>query len=239
MKYMGSKARFAKELLPIILKDRKSGQWYVEPFAGGMNLISEVTGNRIANDNHYYLIEMWKSLVSGWIPSEYSKEQYYEVKANIETNLPQVVGWVGFNCSYSGKWFDGYAGQTTTKNGSIRDYQAEARANVLMQVPKLKNVQFRNETYESLEIPPNSIIYCDPPYEGTRKYLTKINHEHFWQWVRELSKQGHQVFVSEYKAPDDFTCIWEKATTSSISANSVNNGTTTSVEKLFTLIKDN
>lgn len=35
MKYMGSKARHAKELLPIILANRKQGQWYVEPFVGG------------------------------------------------------------------------------------------------------------------------------------------------------------------------------------------------------------
>jgi len=35
MKYMGSKKRHAKELLPIILKDRQPGQWYVEPFVGG------------------------------------------------------------------------------------------------------------------------------------------------------------------------------------------------------------
>lgn len=35
MKYLGSKARIAKEILPIILKDRKVGQYYVEPFVGG------------------------------------------------------------------------------------------------------------------------------------------------------------------------------------------------------------
>ena len=35
MKYMGSKARIANEILPIILKDRKDGQFYVEPFVGG------------------------------------------------------------------------------------------------------------------------------------------------------------------------------------------------------------
>lgn len=35
MKYMGSKSRIAKYILPIILKDRKDGQYYVEPFCGG------------------------------------------------------------------------------------------------------------------------------------------------------------------------------------------------------------
>ena len=66
MKYMGSKARFTKEILPIILKDRKPEQWYIEPFAGGMNAICEVQGNRIANDIHYHLIQMWRELVGGW-----------------------------------------------------------------------------------------------------------------------------------------------------------------------------
>lgn len=78
MKYMGSKARFTKEILPIILKDRKPEQWYVEPFAGGMNAICEVKGNRIANDIHYYLIEMWRKLVGGWIPKKITKEEYLE-----------------------------------------------------------------------------------------------------------------------------------------------------------------
>ena len=58
MKYMGSKARFTKEILPIILKDRKPEQWYIEPFAGGMNAVCEVQGNRIANDKNLHLIAM-------------------------------------------------------------------------------------------------------------------------------------------------------------------------------------
>ena len=32
---MGSKARIAKYILPIIIKDRKENQWYIEPFVGG------------------------------------------------------------------------------------------------------------------------------------------------------------------------------------------------------------
>ena len=56
MKYMGSKNRIAKHLLPIILKDRKEGQWFVEPFVGGANMIDKVTGNRIGADLNRYLI---------------------------------------------------------------------------------------------------------------------------------------------------------------------------------------
>ena len=60
MKYMGSKTRIANEILPIILKNRKPYQYYVEPFCGGCNIIDKVDGNRIASDKNHYLIEMWK-----------------------------------------------------------------------------------------------------------------------------------------------------------------------------------
>ena len=36
MKYMGSKNRYYKEILPIILHNRRDGQCYVEPFVGGV-----------------------------------------------------------------------------------------------------------------------------------------------------------------------------------------------------------
>lgn len=235
MKYMGSKARFTKEILPIILRDRKLYQWYVEPFAGGMNTICEVSGNRIANDIHYHLIEMWQELVSGWIPQKITKEEYNEVRNNLNKFPAFWVGWVGFNCSYSGKWFGGFAGETKTKIGTVRDYQAEAISNVLKQVEKMKYVSFCNKPYYELELPPNSLIYCDPPYEGTTKYANSFDHIKFWDWVRKISKDGHSVFVSEYNAPSDFECIWSKEVKSSLSANGKIGGSKISVEKLFTI----
>ena len=191
MKYMGSKNRFAKELLPIILKDRTKVQYYVEPFAGGMNLIDKVEGNRIANDINTDLIEMWKALVcDDWIPNTFvSREMYNEIRSNKKDYEPWLVGWVGFNCSYSGKYFGGYAGKVKTKIGTERNYQTEARKNVDKQIPKLKGVVFTNQKYTDIDIPPNSIIYCDPPYQNTTKYSTDFNHNLFWDWVRTKSKQ--------------------------------------------------
>lgn len=233
MKYMGSKARFTKYILPIILKDRKPDQWYVEPFAGGMNMICEVGGKRIANDIHYHLIEMWKALCNGWKPHKISSNTYHIVRLNREQYEPHIVGWVGFNCSYSGKWFGGFAGETKTKIGTIRDYQTEAINNVAKQVEKMKGVIFQNKPYYELELPPKSIVYCDPPYEGTTKYANEFDHNLFWNWVRNISKQGHTVFVSEYNAPADFVCVWEKEAKSSLSANGKIGGNKLSVEKLF------
>lgn len=63
MRYMGSKRKLWKYISPIILKDRKLNQFYVEPFCGGCNSLSQVNGKRIAADINIYLIEMWKSLI--------------------------------------------------------------------------------------------------------------------------------------------------------------------------------
>lgn len=233
MKYMGSKARFSSEILPIILQERQENQFYVEPFAGGMNMISEVGENRIANDVHYYLIQMWKELVVGWVPDKISKEQYLDVRANQNNYPPYFVGWVGFNCSYSGKWFGGFAGDTKTKIGTIRDYQTEAINNVVKQVKKMGGVIFQNKSFLELELPSSSIVYCDPPYEKTTRYADDFDHNIFWEWVRNISSQGHSVFVSEYNAPDDFECLWQKEAKSSLSANGKIGGNKVSVEKLF------
>ena len=82
MKYMGSKARIAKDILPIILKDRISEeQYYVEPFCGGCNLIDKVKGNRIASDINPYLIAMWQAVSNGWLPrNDYTELEYKKYK---------------------------------------------------------------------------------------------------------------------------------------------------------------
>lgn len=60
-----------------------------------------------------------------------------------------------------------------------------------MQGVVLKNIQ-----YYKLQIPHNSIVFCDPPYEGTSKYkVGKFDHNLFWNWVRIISKDNHQSFL--------------------------------------------
>ena len=237
MKYMGSKRSLVKEILPIILKDRKTNQWYVEPFAGGMNVIHNVNGNRIANDNHYHLIKLWEALVNGYKPKEYyTKEEYLHIKNNMDMYPPHEVGWVGFACSYCGIWCAGFSGEFhCSKTGRKRNYQTETIGSITKQLKNMDGVIFQNKTYSEIELPPNSIIYCDPPYEGTTQYNTGIfDHTKFWDWCREKTLEGHSVFISEYNAPEDFEIIWEK---SNVKSNLSNNGRTggwkLSTEKLF------
>jgi DNA adenine methylase len=62
MQYMGSKNRIAKHLLSVMLPYRKPGQWWVEPFVGGGNMIDKVGGRRIGGDVNIYLIELLRAV---------------------------------------------------------------------------------------------------------------------------------------------------------------------------------
>jgi len=249
MKYMGSKARFVKHILPIILENRKKNQWYVEPFAGGMNVICNVDGYRIANDKNYYLIKMWRGLVKrNQYPTEIPKSLYdkardiYNKKNKSlecdEEMTDDMIGWIGWMGSANGRFFDGgYSGKSKTKNGTVRDYIKEAINNINKQIPKMRDVLFANLDYKDLIIPYGSLIYCDIPYKNTKRYSTSKNfdYDEFFQWCRDMVAEGHTVFVSEYDAPDDFKCVWQKGAKSSLSANGKIGGNKLSVEKLFIL----
>lgn len=237
MKYMGSKSRLSKVLYEVMEPSLQNATAYVEPFAGGLNMTSYVAerfnGKIIASDIHEYLIAMWDALLNGWIPPEQiTKEEYYHIKNNKDDNKA-LTGWVGFNCSYAGKWFAGFAGITKTKTG-IRDYQAEAHRNIMKQLESIKDIQLFNKPYWDLDIPNSSVVYCDPPYKGTTGYRDSFDHDKFWAWCRAISKEC-KVFISEYNAPEDFDCIWSKTIKSSLSANNQSGTVTSSIEKLFTL----
>lgn len=231
---MGSKSRFSKEILSIILKDRQPNQFYIEPFCGGCNVIDKVTGNRIANDYNKYLIAMWDALVTyDWIPPVITLDEYRNIRDNKEKYPDKMVGWAGFACSFRGKFFGGFTKVTDTKDGKVRDYQREHRNNIFAQIPNLKSTTFLNFSYDELPMPPNSIVYCDPPYRDTTGYNNEIDHDKFWDWAKNETLNGHSVFVSEYNAPNGWSAVWEKETKSSLSRTNASGGWKNSLEKIF------
>ena len=139
--------------------------------------------------------------------------------------------------SANGRFFEGgFSGTSNTKSGAVRDYISESISNIKKQADLLQSIQFQCCTYDKTAIPTESIIYCDPPYKGTKKYSGEpISHDHFYQWCRTQRNNGHTVFVSEYEMPSDFKCVWQKEIKSSLSANGVTGGSKNSIERLFTL----
>ena len=224
MKYIGSKNKLKKYYAPIFTK-YLNDNYFVDIFCGGCNLIDGIIHpKRIANDINYYLVEMLIAITNGWKPpQEITREKYYHIKENKQSYSPALVGFVAFLCSFGGKEWGGYA-----FNNSGRNYALEACKNLERQVPKLQNIIFKNMDYRNLDIPTNSLIYADPPYANTTKYSNKFDHEQFWNWCREKSKTNI-LFISEYNAPQDFKCIFEKEITSTLNKNKKD----PKIEKLF------
>lgn len=242
MKYMGSKRRIAEEILPILLKDRTDGQYYVEPFCGGCNVIDKVDGNRIASDSNTYLISMWKALQNGWIPPDYVDEFVHtDVKKNPDNYDDFFVAFVRFGASFGADWNGGFARNVRKDkpnseilNKTTKSYCRQSKNNILKQLPNLIGVLFFDKSYSELDIPENSIIYCDPPYKGTTKYKDEFDHDKFWEWCENMTKNGHKVFVSEYNAPDNWVSVWEQELRNGLNNRELKNNKT-AVEKLFVL----
>lgn len=235
---MGSKSRIASEILEIILKDRKPDQWFVDIFCGGCNLLDKVVGNRIGNDKNKYLIALFKGLQDNTErPYTITKEIYSKARTEYNNNSNKVftdfeIGWIGWMGSYNGRFFDGgYSGHSVGVNN--RDYISEQIRNTEKQMSRLQGVKFYSKSYDEFDFKQICIIYCDPPYKGTTQYSTSkdFSHSDFWQWCRNMSKKGHTVYISEYNAPEDFKCVWEKEITNSLNTNN----TYRPIEKLFTI----
>ena len=92
-------------------------------------------------------------------------------------------------------------------------------------------------SYQDFKLPKadECVIYCDIPYKGTQGYShdgaeLEFNYEAFYQWVRDKSKQGYKIYISEYQMPSDFKEILAIDTKSLLSAK----GQKAVKERLFT-----
>ena len=73
--------------------------------------------------------------------------------------------------------------------------------------------------YRKVPIPEGAVVYCDPPYKNTAKYLVDFDHDAFYHWALT---RDYPVFISEYAMPDDFAPIAIKQKTCSMSATATN-----------------
>ena len=229
MRYQGGKSRIAKPIAQIIMQVA-GGDCFVSLFCGSCAVESKVQGfsRKLLNDRHEYLIAMLQGVQQGYnLPEHITLEQYRYIRENKDAD-PVLAGFVGFGCSFGGKWFGGYARNKTGTN-----YAEQSKRSLLKDMATLQDAQFVCGDYRRLCIPPNSVIYADPPYNTTGYTGDKFDTTEFWIAMRLLADLGHTVFVSEQEAPPDIQCIWEKPFTRTLDRNKGNQFTVT--EKLFYL----
>lgn len=204
---------------------------WVEPFVGGANMIDKVPNSfeRIGIDYNTHTIEALiaiRDLVDE-LPTEVSEEYYKEIKGS---KPEPIKSWVRFVCSFGARFDNGFARDKKRQ----RNYAKESVSNAKKQSPNLQGVKFIKGSYDEYSDFENCLIYCDPPYEGTTSYKTgNFDHVKFWDWCRKMSL-NNLVFISEYKAPDDFICVWEGELKTNF-ASQRKEATHKAVEKLFRL----
>lgn len=239
MKYMGSKAKIAKYILPYIHSYIMSNniKLYIEPFIGGANMIDKVQCQRkVGSDIDRHLVALLNHVKNGGaLPEDISFDLYKDVRTNRNTGKYQdwFVGAVEFLASFNGRGFTGgYAKPSyeTKKDGTkiLRNYYQECKRNILKQAENLRNVEIYQGSYEMYSNVRGALIYCDPPYKDTKAYNNSFDHDKFWEWVRQMSNYN-MVLVSEETAPADFDIIWQQSIKRTINASDKK----ISTEKLF------
>lgn len=204
MQYLGGKTSIAKKLCEHINQFSRDKTYY-EPFVGGLSVLQHVTAKaRHASDICDPLIQLYLELQKGWIPPDIISEAlYHEAKQGLVA--PHMQAFIGFGCSFGAKWFGGYA-----RNKKAQNYARCARNSLLKKMNTCMDVKFACHPYTALT-PLDSVIYCDPPYQGTTQYgyiKGQFDYVLFWDTMRAWSK-NNIVFISEYQAPSDFECVLE------------------------------
>ena len=213
MLYLGGKGRLGKPLAAYILGATKKRDVYIEPFIGGGNLFKHIAtqfGTVYVGDIHEDLMLMWHAAASGWSPPSIVSESEYRAQRHAMASAER--GFVGFGCSFGGKWWGGYA--RSKCNGD--DYYARHASKSVTEIASLMppNVAgtMRRCSYEAWTpvITDKCVIYADPPYAKTTGYKGGFEHSEFWRTMSHWVDIGATVFVSEYTAPLEWNAVWSK-----------------------------
>lgn len=234
MQYLGGKSRLGKQIAYVINSIRKPGQPYWEPFCGSCWVTIHVRGApRYCSDGCYELIEMWKALQRGWRPPRVVSEKMYYAAKGGEFD-PATRAFIGFGCSFGGKWFAGYARDHVCKSRE-NGYGQETASALQWKIGRLERVGFFCADYKDAYHPAlEALVYCDPPYGSTEGYKAvkfPFSIVEFWRYIRSWMQHGHTVIISEYAAPDDFVCVLEMQTRTNLEI--TGGGKDPRIERLF------
>lgn len=245
--YHGGKQRVGKQIAEVIVDEslyiaEDEGwniQGYCEPFCGMLGVyhhIQELYKDRglenlsyMAGDTNRSVIIMWNSAKRGWTPpTSMTEKKYNKLRWGPDS---AEKGFVGHQYSFGGQYFKGYLpkyGKTSNFPRVVERVRKIAR--------KSDNVVFRHGSYIQYSNLRNYVIYCDPPYANREQcYSESFDSLGFFEWCRKMA-ENNIVYVSEYKAPQDFEKIWSreiKITGRGVSQKHGNGSHTKRVEKIY------
>lgn len=160
---------------------------------------------------------------------------FFNDKSEIERYVPIDIEFTSDDVNTKRLEFQRYLKPHIDKIKSYCNCDSENPRNVLQSLERLerlnnlndiKNIVCTNLSYDELDFETDSVIYCDPPYKNTSSYKINFNHEEFYDWCRKQKN----IFISEYKMPNDFVELLNINKGSTFAQNIVHKTT----EKLFT-----
>lgn len=257
--YQGNKSRLMKILKPLIEKNLSPDMVYIEPFGGGMNSFTPISSfKKIAGDVNEYNIALWQEIkAKGLKGVEDDWNPYLEILSNCEdkpngenylkakalyldmkldclskgNKYPKaLLGFVAYSCSFGGGWWNGFVGYNDKRGENYIKEAIGALKRQIKNTINIENSDFIHGSYDSVEIPDNAFIYCDPPYAETKNYSTSFDNDSFWEWCRKIleTKENVKILISEYNAPSDFVCIWSQTVQDKMGTKAMSK-----IEKLF------
>lgn len=211
MRYLGGKHRQAKAIEQVVRELKGSRTRYVEPFIGGGSVFSRVAplfDTAIGADASPSLVELWRaSVIDRWEPPvTMDKATWLSQQKATDSALR---AWAGYAASYNGKWFAGYG-----PTAAGRDYLAESARGLARKVSPLHahpGISFVCADFATHHVDSNTVVYCDPPYEGTETYKAAepFDHARFWSTMNAWHFAGALVLVHEYAAPEGWHVVHE------------------------------
>ncbi len=222
--YQGGKSRLAKHLVDAIALEVGSVECWVEPFVGGGSVAAAAAGrfgcDLVLSDIDPHAAVLWDRATGFKWPDDavFTEDDWHRLREADEVD--KMTALAAFGASFGGKKWAGFARPDLRWSPDLqcefgRSFRSWRRKFDAMSVAGL--VSSECLPYWRVVPPEGSVVYCDPPYAGTRGYSSgKFDHDRFYAWCEA---QTVPVFVSEFTAPPHWRVVFEKEQTRSIRSN--------------------
>jgi DNA adenine methylase len=165
-----------------------------------------------ASDAHPGTIALYQTLQANphWLDGVSVDENLYREARSWPDDCP-LKAFIGFACSFGGKWFGGFA-----RRGPYDFARAGARS-LFRKIDVCRSVTFKCASFFDRAPALDWVLYCDPPYANTTGYRDAFDSDAFADRVAEWADAGSIVFVSEYNFPIG-RVVWERERAPGLSA---------------------
>lgn len=204
MLYQGGKAKVADSIAAVLT--RHDTPRYLEPFCGACWVTARVAPKfryALVADVHPDLMMLWDAVQRGWHPPTTVTEVEWSA---LRGGPPSALrGFVGFGCSFGGKWFRGYARDPQ----SDRNFARAAAKAVVSKRQALSHARMVCADFRAHDPDSTYTVYCDPPYASGERLPHVGNFANPWPTFQAWAERGAHVYVSERSAPKGWRPLLE------------------------------